>query len=105
MFRNQRPKHAELNGIINKTLLLHLVGYLHYVYQRYTVKVYCRIILQWQCSYKQYCNSGSFFCLTNNSRVLSARVTRYREPLIRPLTLVTVTWYLSGTYGHRTMTT
>ena len=24
--RNQRPKHAELTGIINKPLLLHLVG-------------------------------------------------------------------------------
>ena len=27
--RNHRPKHVELIGIINKTLLLHLVGYLY----------------------------------------------------------------------------
>jgi len=32
--RNHRPKHAELNGIINKPLLLHLVG----VYIIYTCK-------------------------------------------------------------------
>ena len=29
--RNHRPKHDELNGIINKPLLLHLVGCLHYL--------------------------------------------------------------------------
>ena len=28
--RNYRPKHAELIEIINKPLLLHLVGYLYY---------------------------------------------------------------------------
>ena len=28
--RNYRPKHVELIGIINKTLLLHLVGCLYY---------------------------------------------------------------------------
>ena len=28
--RNYRPKHVELIGIINKPLLLHLVGYLYY---------------------------------------------------------------------------
>ena len=27
------PKHVELTGIINKPLLLHLVGYLYYLYQ------------------------------------------------------------------------
>ena len=31
--RYQRPKHVELIGIINKPLLLHLVGCLHYLYQ------------------------------------------------------------------------
>ena len=31
--RNHRPKHVELIGIINKTLLLHLVGCLYYLYQ------------------------------------------------------------------------
>ena len=31
--RNQRPKHVELIGIINKPLLLHLVGCLYYLYQ------------------------------------------------------------------------
>jgi hypothetical protein len=30
-----RPKHVELIGIINKLLLLHLVGYLSYLYERY----------------------------------------------------------------------
>ena len=29
--RNHRPKHVELNGIINKPLLLHLVGCLYTV--------------------------------------------------------------------------
>ena len=28
--QNNRPKHVELTGIINKPLLLHLVGCLHY---------------------------------------------------------------------------
>ena len=28
--RNHRPKHVELNGIVNKPLLLHLVGCLYY---------------------------------------------------------------------------
>jgi len=27
------PKHVELTGIINKSLLLHLVGCLYYLYQ------------------------------------------------------------------------
>ena len=30
--QNNFPKHAELTGIINKPLLLHLVGCLYYVY-------------------------------------------------------------------------
>ena len=30
--QNNCPKHAELTGIINKPLLLHLVGCLYYVY-------------------------------------------------------------------------
>ena len=30
--RNHRPKHVELIGVINKPLLLHLVGSLHYLY-------------------------------------------------------------------------
>jgi hypothetical protein len=30
--RNHRPKHVELIGIINKPLLLHLVGCLCYLY-------------------------------------------------------------------------
>ena len=29
--RDQRPKHVELIGIINKPLLLHLVSYLHHL--------------------------------------------------------------------------
>ena len=29
--RDSRPKHVELIGIINKLLLLHLVGYLYYL--------------------------------------------------------------------------
>ena len=31
--QNNCPKHIELSGIINKPLLLHLVGYLCYLYQ------------------------------------------------------------------------
>jgi len=30
--QNNYPKHAELAGIINKPLLLHLVGYMYYLY-------------------------------------------------------------------------
>ena len=30
--QNNCPKHVELTGIINKLLLLHLVGSLHYLY-------------------------------------------------------------------------
>jgi len=36
--RNNRPKHVELIGSINKPLLLHLVGCLYYLYQWFTVK-------------------------------------------------------------------
>ena len=36
--RNHRPKHVELLGIINKPLLLHLVGCIYYLYQWCTVK-------------------------------------------------------------------
>jgi len=36
--QNNCPKHVELTGIINKPLLLHLVGCLCYLYQRYIVK-------------------------------------------------------------------
>ena len=39
MFRqNNFPKHVELTGIINKPLLLHLVGCLYYLYPWCTVK-------------------------------------------------------------------
>ena len=31
--KNNCPKHVELTGIINKPLLLHIVGYLYYLYQ------------------------------------------------------------------------
>ena len=31
--QNNFPKHVELTGIINKPLLLHLVGSLYYLYQ------------------------------------------------------------------------
>ena len=31
--QNNFPKHVELTGIINKLLLLHLVGCLYYLYQ------------------------------------------------------------------------
>ena len=36
--QNNCPKHVELAGIINKPLLLHLVGCLYYLYQWCTVK-------------------------------------------------------------------
>ena len=35
---NNFPKHVELTGIINKPLLLHLVGCLYYLYKCCTVK-------------------------------------------------------------------
>ena len=36
--QNNCPKHVELTGIINKPLLLHLVGCRYYLYQWFTVK-------------------------------------------------------------------
>ena len=36
--QNNCPKHVELTGIINKSLLSHLVGCLYYLYQWCTVK-------------------------------------------------------------------
>ena len=36
--QNKCPKHVELTGIINKPLLLHLVGCLYYLYQWCAVK-------------------------------------------------------------------
>ena len=36
--QNNCPKHVELTGIINKPLLMHLVGCLYYLYQWFTVK-------------------------------------------------------------------
>jgi len=36
--QNNCPKHIELTGIINKPLLLHIVGCLYYLYQRCTFK-------------------------------------------------------------------
>jgi hypothetical protein len=36
--QNNCPKHVELTGIINKPLLLHLVGCLYYLYQWCTVR-------------------------------------------------------------------
>jgi len=38
--RNHRSKHVELIGIINKPLLLHVVGCLYYLYQWCKVKKY-----------------------------------------------------------------
>jgi hypothetical protein len=37
--QNNCPKHVELTGIINKPLLLYLVGCLYYLYQCCTVKL------------------------------------------------------------------
>jgi hypothetical protein len=37
------PEHVELIGIINKPLLLHLVGCQYYLYQRCTVKQILKI--------------------------------------------------------------
>ena len=37
--QNNFPKHVELTGIIDKPLLLHLVGCLYYLYQCCTVKL------------------------------------------------------------------
>ena len=36
--RNHRPKHVELTGIINKLLLLHLLGCIYYLFCRCTVR-------------------------------------------------------------------
>ena len=36
--QNNFPKHVELTGIINKPLLLHIVGCLYYLYHLCTVK-------------------------------------------------------------------
>ena len=36
--QNSCPKYVELTGIINKPLLLHLVGCIYYLYQLCTVK-------------------------------------------------------------------
>ena len=36
--QNNRPKHVELTVIINKPLLLYLVGCLYCLYKRYTIK-------------------------------------------------------------------
>jgi len=36
--QNNCPKHVELTGIVNKPLLLNLVGCLYYLYQLCTVK-------------------------------------------------------------------
>ena len=36
--QNNCPKHVELTGIINKPLLLHLVGCQYYLYQSCTVR-------------------------------------------------------------------
>ena len=39
--RNYRPEHVELIGIINKPLLLHLVGCLYYLCQSVFNKIIC----------------------------------------------------------------
>ena len=41
--QNNCPKHVEIIGIINKPLLLHLVGCLYYLYQWCTVKQISKI--------------------------------------------------------------
>jgi len=45
--RNNRPKHVELIGIINKLLLLHLVGCLYYVWMCQLEHINC---LYWKIS-------------------------------------------------------
>jgi hypothetical protein len=42
---NNRPKHVELIGIINKPLTSHLVGCLYYLYQWCTVKQISKVSL------------------------------------------------------------
>ena len=49
--QNNCPKHVELTAVINKPLLLHLVGCLYYLYQ-------------W-CTVKQISGNGIYFCWLN----------------------------------------
>jgi len=56
--RNYRPKHVDLIGIINKLLLLHLVGCLYYLYQWCTVK---QTWISWSVPYSL--SVKSFWCV------------------------------------------
>ena len=57
--RNPRPKHVELIGIINKPLLLHLVGCQCYLYQWCTVKHISNVFRFWTCQQTAGVDAGA----------------------------------------------
>ena len=63
--QNNCPKHVELIGIINKLLLLHLVGCLYYLYQWCTVKQFYEQCLV--CGRKNNCWSTKLFRIISDS--------------------------------------
>ena len=66
--RNYRPKQVELIEIINKPLLLHLVGYLYY----------------WQMGFKSAFKGLSYINFTSNHRITTHYVVIQSIQLERP---------------------
>jgi len=92
------PKHVELTEIINKPLLLHLVGCLYYLYQCCTVKqiskneIYLLIkyIKSFLCRVTKYlsyieearCLKVNVTCLLNSDRIILVKECAIRRPKI-----------------------
>ena len=88
--QNNCPKHVELTGIINKPLLLHLVGCLYYLYQ-------------W-CTVKQISDNEIYLLIKYIKSVLwkSAKLLSYIEDA-RCLNVNHTRWILSGFYYYLLM--
>ena len=93
--QNNFPRHVELNGIINKPLLLHLVGCLYYLYQWCTVKQisdneiyllikYIKSVLWWVAKRLSYIQDAR--CLKVNERNVKLTLKfGIRRALVGPL--------------------
>ena len=65
--QNNCPKHVELTGIINKPLLLHLVGCLYYLYQCCTVKHSFETEVDYLFKNRVACFTGKFIAKYHNT--------------------------------------
>ena len=105
--QNNCPKHVELTGIINKPLLLHLVGCLYYLYQWCTVKQisdneiyllfkYIKSVLWREAKRLSYIEDAR--CLKVKENVFTSYIDVFSFIYFYFLLLSALSWYICSTF-------